>query len=219
MVSRVVLMDFDGVLLRHPKVLRRVQDRVVEYVRRNVKHTTLTTADARRLNRDLYGRYGHTHTGMRKLFMPHARLGTFNEFVYDKTYIQELLHDYGKDPEVLSGMTEWNTWLDAQWAEGDVSAMKVFTNAPRIWPQVWLEASGMQDRFQEILGSDHILFEGREDSLLKPDKRLYERMEHYHGGDQLLYFVEDSPVNLEPLMHRPQWVPVLFDGEECETMT
>lgn len=225
MVSRVILMDFDGVLMRHSGVLRSVQNRVVEYVRRNVGGGgggggggNMTTEDARRLNRDLYGRYGHTHVGMKKLFVPHTRLNTFNDFVYDPGYLKEILEEYRGDAEVFAGMTQWNTWLDEQLLEGDVDKIAILTNSPGTWPKMWLEAAGMTERFQEILGSDHVLFEGREDSLLKPNLRLYERIEHYHGPTQMLYFVEDSPGNLEPLLHRPQWIPVLFDGEDVERM-
>ena len=215
-VSRVLLMDFDGVLLRHPAVLGRIQRRVVTYVQQNVKGGYLSETDAARVNRDLYGRYGHTHTGMKKLFLPHTRLSSFNAFVYDPVFLNELYKTYGKDPEVLSGIQQWNAWFDDQLSSdaGEVDKVAIFTNSPAAWPTMWLDAAGLLNRFQEILGSDHVLFEGREDSLLKPNKQLYMRLENYHDPHQMLYFVDDSPVNLEPLVHRPQWIPMLFDGED-----
>jgi FMN phosphatase YigB (HAD superfamily) len=213
-VSRVVLMDFDGVLLRDPRVLRRVQQRVVQYVQRNVHKGYLSEAEAVRVNRDLYQRYGHTHLGMKKLFMPHARLTTFNGFVYDPGFLNELYREFGRDDEVLNGIRAWDTWFDEQLNEGDVDKLAIFTNSPAAWPTMWLEAAGRLGQFQEILGSDHVLFEGRTDSLLKPDKNLYLRMETYHDPHQALYFVDDSLGNLEPLVQRPQWIPMLFDGDD-----
>lgn len=215
-MSRVLLMDFDGVLLRHPPVLRRVQGRVVEYVRRHVgaRGNTMSETDAIRLNRDLYQRHGHTHLGMKKLFMPYARVETFNAFVYDPSFLSELYQDYGKDPECLGGLQQWESWLDEQLNEGDVEKLALFTNSPSHWVEMWLSAAGMEGRFQECLGSDHPLFESREDSLLKPAPYLYDRIEHYHNLDASLYFVEDSPLNLDPVVGRDRWIPMLFDGEE-----
>jgi len=213
-VSRVVLMDFDGVLLRHPAVLGRVQQRVVQYVQRNIHGGYLSDTEAIRVNRDLYGKYGHTHLGMKKLFMPHARLTTFNGYVYDPMFLNELYKEFGKDLDVLNDIRGWESWMDEQLSEGDVDKIAIFTNSPASWPTMWLDAAGLLNRFQEIMGSDHVLFEGREDSLLKPNKNLYMRMENYHDPHQMLYFVDDSPVNLEPLIQRPQWIPMLFDGED-----
>lgn len=213
-MKRVLLMDFDGVLLRHPPVLRRVQGRVVEYVRRNIGDGTMGEADAIRLNRDLYQRHGHTHLGMKKLFLPHSRVSSFNAFVYDSAFLNDLYREFGKDPECLGGLQQWESWLDEQGAEGDLEKLALFTNSPSHWTAMWLDAAGMSGRFQECLGSDHPLFESREDSLLKPDRRLYDRIEHYYAPDASLYFVEDSPLNLDPIVGRDRWIPMLFDGEE-----
>jgi FMN phosphatase YigB (HAD superfamily) len=212
-MTRVILMDFDGVLMRHPPVLKRVQGRVVEYVRKYAGKGHMSEGDATRLNRDLYQRYGHTHLGMKKLFMPYSRVSSFNHYVYEPAFLNELYQAFGKDPDCLDGLQSWESWIDDQLYEGDVEQTAIFSNSPASWVSLWLSAAGMEDHFQEILGSDHPLFEGRDDSLLKPDPRLYDRVETYIP-DPSLYFVEDSPLNLDPVVKRDRWIPMLFDGDD-----
>jgi FMN phosphatase YigB (HAD superfamily) len=216
-VSRVWLLDFDGVVLRHPKVLQRVSQRVVEYVQQNTG-SYLSQADATRLNRELYGRYGHTHLGMKKLFRPHSTLADFNRFVYEPGFINGLYREFGKEASVAQDMGAWKSWLEAHECDdhGILEKVVIFTNSPSAWVEPWLASSPLCNTFDEILSSDHPLFNDpnkKTDGLLKPALELYERIEYYHESHQLLYFLDDSRLNLEPICQRPQWVPVWFDND------
>lgn len=221
-VSRVWLLDFDGVLLRHPKVLQRVQHRVVEYVQQNTG-SFLNHNDATRLNRELYGRYGHTHRGLKKLFKPQSTLYDFNRFVYEPAFIQSLYREFAKDPQLALDFSAWKHWMELQQRDdehGLLDKVLIFTNSPSSWAETWLSQSPLHSCIDEILGSDHPLFQERSgETLLKPALELYERTEYYHRPHQLLYFMDDSPLNLEPVSNRPQWVPYWFHAISTKPIT
>jgi FMN phosphatase YigB (HAD superfamily) len=214
-VSRVWLLDFDGVLMRHPKVLQRVSHRVVEYVRQNTGGY-LSQADATRINRELYGRYGHTHLGMKKLFRPQSTLADFNRFVYEPGFIQGLYREFGKDPSIAEDFSQWKFWLELQQREidsGILDKVHIFSNSPSSWVEPWLATSPIAECIDDILGSDHPIFMDKTDVLLKPALELYERLEVFHEPHQMLYFLDDSLLNLEPISKRPQWTPVWFQND------
>lgn len=224
--QRVLLLDFDGVILRHKPVLHKIQERVVDYVQKNVHNGYLTEKDADRLNRDLYSRYGHTHTGMKKLFLPFSRLSNFNEYVYNPVFLQSLYHEFATDETLHKELKEFRDWVK-NFEETSNIPCYIFTNSPALWCELWLmhtPGSTHIHGVKDIFGSDHTIFETPSDNLLKPNPVLYRRIESYlsyspvitskkdasKATDLQFVFVDDSIANLEPLITRPMWFPIWF---------
>lgn len=223
--QKVLLLDFDGVILKHKPVLKRIQNRVVDYVRENVHQGYLSMEDAQRLNRDLYTRYGHSHLGMKKLFLPFSRLSSFNDYVYQPAFLQGLYHEYMTDEILQNDIQSFKGWM-ASFEDKTGVPTYIFTNSPSHWCEMWL----MSDKntthvkgIRDILGSNHSVFETPADALLKPNQVLYRRMESYlssqfNSVENHLIFVDDSVSNLEPIVTRSMWTPIWF-GNTLSTNT
>lgn len=226
--NRILLLDFDGVILRQKPVLQKVQQRIIDYVQLNVHKGYLHPEDAMRLNQDLYTRYGHTHIGMKKLFLPFSRLSDFNKFVYDPLFMNQLYMDAVRTTQVQEEMKDFKSWVKEFERTYDIPCY-IFTNSPSHWCEQWLlrDTPGRTrvDGVVDIFGSNHSLFESHADSLLKPNLVLYSRIENhllskthtemceddsYCVKDGQLIFVDDSLANLEPVVHLRKWLPIWF---------
>ena len=221
--QRTLLLDFDGVILKHKPVLQKIQHRVVDYVQKNVHSGYLSEKDAYRLNQDLYTRYGHTHLGMKKLFQPSTRLETFNAYVYDPVFLQSIYYEFLTHESLHIDLQEFKTWI-REFEEKTGIPCYIFTNSPSHWCEMWLMPNGKEGKInthipgiRDIFGSNHSLFDTPSDVLLKPNPVLYRRMETYLNSKNQndphchqLIFVDDSLANLEPIMKRSQWYPIWF---------
>jgi|APGre2960657423_1045063.scaffolds.fasta_scaffold00163_3 hypothetical protein len=214
--KQVLVMDFDGVILQNKGVLRHVQDRVVDYVRQNVYDGYMSEAEARTLNTDLYTRYGHTHVGMKKLFLPHSRISHFNDFVYDREFLASLYDNYKQEDSIYMTMEYMDTIVGFL-KESGIHTF-ILSNSPCIWCNTWMKNMVPRVPSENIIGSDHVILETSKGVLLKPSRIVYNRVEMYikmkfnNPKDLELVFVDDSQINLDPLVKDPSWRPIFFSG-------
>lgn len=83
-MQRITLLDFDGVLYKHPKAMWYVSKRSSEFVHHKMKlpgkHASPISEE---VNRNLYRTFGHTVLGLQRMGYE-ATIEEYNEFVYDQ---------------------------------------------------------------------------------------------------------------------------------------
>lgn len=205
-IKPIVLLDYDGVVLRHPRASRLIRRRCERYTATQTGCRPGSNA-ARDLNRALYTTYGHTHVGLRRLGYP-SDIACFNAQVYDGIDYKTLFEN--TEDDVMEANTKM---LKALMCLTDSYNVKIFSNAPREWcvetmRQMDSSPNGaalahLQSNFIDLAG------------LVKPDIRAYVAAEialswSASASDGDIYFVDDSLVNIAPVITRPGWKSVLF---------
>lgn len=210
-VSKVLLLDMDGVVLHQPNLHRFVARRVCTFVRRSLdpKMPGLSFSQAEGINKVLYTTYGHTLTGLNSVFRLDKTIDDFNSYVYDSTamsYISNLLDD----SDMNTRASEARQLLETCSAKG--TPVYVFSNAPIKWSNMVAETLGLPIDKDKILGSDHPVFE--KSGHLKPYMALYADVDrllnHRYSKNQEVLFVDDSMQNLVPCARMERWTPVLL---------
>ena len=213
--SATVLLDFDGVVLRHSRASDLIRHRCERYVA-NMTGCHPDSTSARELNRALYTTYGHTSYGLYRLGYSASRQ-RFESYVYGSIDYDAMLSDVGMSHDAT--MRE----LHALCEHHDTY---IYSNAPLAWcsevmkrlPRPVLRQQQQQLgrnralQFPEIAPGLRIL----QTPYLKPDVRAYEDIETMlspikYGRDvEKIYFVEDSFANIAPVLRRPRWRSMLF---------
>lgn len=253
MQSHTLLLDVDGVIIRNQPLLKYIGNKCVNFVRRTSQYP-LTYSKAKQINEVYYKNYGHTLRGlhktlnnnnefsfvssqnndkketaddfMEKLYKESTK--TFDDIVYDADSISKL-HDHINSTEFFEN-SERIAQLCLLCASKNIK-VAMFSNAPMNW--CLPIASKLARLYGEPLINDIIspgstLFKP---FLHKPDKQLYMNVEDYitlntsntSPMSKLLY-VDDSLINLMPVLHNSRWEPILFrqqfdeDDENDEDM-
>jgi FMN phosphatase YigB (HAD superfamily) len=215
MPSKALLLDVDGVILNQPRVLHKLGHKAVQFVHRHVpgKRNILQAAE---MNTMLYSTFGHTHRGVRELFGKKAvSVAAFNEYVYDKDLISYLtMH---ANDEFLQTRGEQVRNL-VEYAVDRGVPCYLFSNAPDVWCNTLLDMLDMNTwiPFHNRLTSSHPVFQ---ENLLKPDTTLYKNVatfiEQSHRDTMQMVFVDDSLINLVPVLHSTVWKPVLLKATDA----
>jgi hypothetical protein len=118
-MTRTILLDIDGVIVRDPLLLEHVRNNVVSYVKTKLPGCN----NPHRVNNILYKMYGHSGLGLSKAFQIDTR--DFNKSVYTPKLIDHLLDSFKssefiEDSHILREMAEKNKIV-------------FFSNAPLEW--------------------------------------------------------------------------------------
>jgi hypothetical protein len=202
-MSRILLLDLDGVVLRSPRPLRRVGENCTRYVAKKLK---IPVQQAAQVNRELYSRFGHTLLGLKYLYNTGASMKEFNDHVYDVDALTELGAASG-DPEFEANADNIRRAL----ADTDMSVY-IFSNAPIVWCAAVCCMMRLGIKGNRIIHGLHPVLEGS----LKPEAAAYARAEQYvrdrHGDDARIHYIDDSLANLIPVVDR--WEPVWFAADD-----
>lgn len=203
-MTRAILFDIDGVLLRNRAVSRLTEDQVTRFVQRRLRTPTLL--EAQNINRVMYTGFGHTLIGLQKVYGVRDSVHEFNLAVYTPEFFQSLSGALVRDSETRACIRDARTAL-THCRERGLEPF-VFTNAPSIWANHALRVLGICNliNMSNQFTSDHMVLD--EGQLLKPDPRLYERVRavlHERGFGPKLAFVDDSLTNLKPLIGDRSW--------------
>ena len=237
MAQKILLLDIDGVILKDKLLLHNVRENVVDYVQKRVPIKNLDIMQARHLNKLLYSSYGHTLRGMRIAFPEHAEQYTnvdFSHHVYNKKLLSNLLDYIDKSDEFKVIQTELQSVLNH--CNDRNIPIHVLSNSPIEWSLpifTSLDVSHMVISGDTIFHSDHPYFNN---VLLKPDKKFYTTVynrlkrkysfRNSNGGtiegtienkEIDCVFVDDSPINLLPILSIAGWTPVLFKEPDYKT--
>lgn len=197
MSARILLLDFDGVVLRNRRIMSYLSEKSAEFMNRHVNHLSMT--QCRKLNEENYKRYGHTVAMVNHMFSKNVSLEEYNSFVFRKKDMQ-LLTPLFKEQD-KAHMQEFVPLLQA-------CDSYVFTNAHPIW--VWHFAC--LGRINQLLNPCVIWSENCV-SLLKPSQSAYIHAEGFIPLHQAPVFLDDSLSNIKcaPM----EWISIHYDGTCC----
>jgi hypothetical protein len=183
-MSKTLLLDVDGVLVRDRLLLSHVRDNAVQYVRSKVPQSK----NPQRLNAYLLKTYGHTAIGLQKTFGIDA--SDFDAKVYDRKLIDHLWSvlsgtDFQQDAEIIHDIAKRGQWK-----------VRLFSNSPLEWTLPVALAI-----------SDHVGIHDHE--YMKPKGLAYKDFSPL----EMYMFVDDQVKNLRPVKDLPNWRPVHFQPE------
>jgi FMN phosphatase YigB (HAD superfamily) len=212
MAQKVLLLDIDGVLLKDRLLLQNVSENAVRFVQKTVPMKYLDSTQARHLNKTLYKSHGHTLAGLRIAFPNYAEYYTnfnFNSKVYDSSLLNHLFKYTKTSEEFKSFQT------DFQMIQEKCRDVKVpiylFTNSPLEWALPIANALDIESAY--VFHSNHV---DCEDYLLKANPYIYKKVynnlkERYSHSPIECIFVDDSPINLLPVLSSIHWTPIHYD--------
>jgi len=228
--KHALLIDVDGVLLRDKGLLNYVSNKCVSFVRKYSNPKLATYNEAKLVNKSLYSNYGHTLRGMHKVWQKEYQedslqqlylesYNAFNDIVYDSDSIDNL-HSYMKSVEFFE-QSQKIVELCLECKSKDIPVM-MFSNAPFKWCEpvaMKLENIYGEGIFQDIITPGNIAFHPY---LHKPDKQLYVNVEEQvqqslQGSSKTktkLIFVDDTMINLIPVINNPVWEPIIYGMED-----
>jgi FMN phosphatase YigB (HAD superfamily) len=189
-MSKSLLLDIDGVIVRDRLLLAHVRDNCTAYVR----HKFPDCKDPQFLNRSLYLAHGHTGRGLE--ITCKQNVNDFNSFVYDKQLLSHL-GDVIYGDEFQEEADEIHSWTN-KW---DIT---LFTNSPSEWAIPVARA----------IGNNINLVCGTLDSPLKPHLNAYRRF----PSNQIHTYVDDSLKNIGTTRWLNNWRPIYFtENDEPST--
>lgn len=183
------LLDFDGVIVRNPRVSAHVSRACVRYM---AKKASISIDKARDLNRTWYPELGHSSRVLQE------RLGipcTVQEF-NDAVYTEFIEYDQIKYMLVATDFLHANALI------GKGHDCAIFSNAPSTWCRRMLGMLQVDHEPRLVIGSDTI------GHVLKPSMVAYGRVEKLIGGKPGV-FVDDDLQNVTSAT-RLGWNAVYF---------
>ena len=198
-MKRALLLDFDGVVLRHKYSDKIVISRIEKFVSRYIKVNPSTLS---KINKDIYTSTGHTVLGLQNLGFD-ANIEEFNEYVYGRLNYDFLFNNirrtHEKDIRILIGLKEYCDKNDV--------ALNIFSNAPKIWCDGVL--SQMSEELLSMNNIENII--GK--NVLKPGLSVYSIIEKKLHFDKF-YFVDDKFANFMPVYNSTKWIKILLEERD-----
>lgn len=174
-MNRTLLLDIDGVLVRDRVLLDHVKNNIVRYVHKKVP----SHMNPYNLNNTLYKMYGHTATGLRKVYGLDTH--DFNREVYDK-HVIEHLYEFLETPEFKTDSETVKHILEIGF---DV---EFFSNSPLEW----------SEPIRYAIDHERIVNNGAHD---KPNFDTYLKFDE----SKSYIFVDDNINNLLPTLCFENW--------------
>jgi FMN phosphatase YigB (HAD superfamily) len=202
----------DGVVFNNKAALQKVATRATKYV---AKRTGAHKPEAEMINSILYKTYGHTLIGLQKVYGVPITTTDFNTYVYD----DDVLHtvdaiDMDADASLVKNSVDIR-YVCKTCKKNDIDVY-VFSNAPQAWCAAILQKMQLDREIplDNVIASDHDVFEG----ALKPTKSVYDNMWNYlshkmRDGSIQVHLVDDSFINMTPILGNTRWKPVYFTGD------
>lgn len=195
--AKVVLVDFDGVIIKNKKINKVVVDRIEGYVQHKLG---VSKDSAGALNEILYKKHGHTVKGMKKLRPNDTCLQEFNDYVY--TGILDHIGDIDVSNEIKAWQDFENT-LDTY----HVPYM-IFTNAPRAWTNIFIDPK--IPNLHDIIGLN--------ETTLKPGNYIYKIAQQVFD-DKTIFFIDDKVDNLDFPRQKLNWHTLHFVNDHYDYYT
>jgi FMN phosphatase YigB (HAD superfamily) len=211
MNTKVLLMDMDGVLIRHPMYAKSIQTRVHGFVKKKLDKY-MPDKKVEQINKVLYREFGHTVIGMQKIYDNNISLKEFSDYVYHKEFLNNLPivnEDEVAIKNILKIARENNT---------DVY---IFSNAPDAWCNKVLESMNITDI--PIIGCDHFIYQHSDSSnlCLKPNFITYLKVMQYINlkntkSENTFIMVDDQIQNVLPMIDHPNWKGVWLNHDKTD---
>jgi len=197
-MTKVALIDFDGVILRSTKIHSAVKARAELYVGKALM--TQSDVVARKANAYMYNTYGHTLLGLEKVIGKTAAgtLHDFNSFVYEG-------FDMNRDDffEAQKDLSDWNKLISK--LKSNNIPVHIFSNAPRDWCINFIDPSMVNGFIGDNVPIDS--------EYLKPESKVFDVVDAWFANKDV-YFIDDRIHNLKWSMNKKNWVNILFSNDQ-----
>ena len=201
-IGKRLLLDFDGVCLKHAKAEKVVIKRIEQFANifLKVKPNTISS-----LNQELYKTTGHTVKGLVKLGFP-VFMNDFNAYVYETIDYDKIFKDLrNTNKDDIAALVDLKHFCD----DNNIP-VSVFSNAPSSWCENILQL--MSDELTGIHNINEYI-DTQCHHYLKPSKNIFEIIEKKHMNDTL-YFVDDKFGNFINIYRNPRWVKLFFSKND-----
>lgn len=199
-----LLLDFDGVVFRHPEAFGLMHRRVEAFVASRLP-TCMPQRVQATVHNEMFKTHGHTLLGLRARFGTTATIADFNRYVFDDPFIERVRAMTLPNDHAIHARAVRSLLAESQKQNMDVF---IFTNAPLNWVRFALSTTGLASFFDEtrVLVAEEL-------GHLKPEYCAYQaaqaRVCESVGAGTHIVFVDDSVVNLAAAPR--DWVRVLYD--------
>lgn len=196
MCRHLILVDFDGVIVKNRAAGSYVKHKIEKFVQKVTPIKDPKLAEI--YNKELYTSHGHTLLGLRKHGCD-VSLAEFNKYLYGDTRCYSDLKMDDKE------MNEWRTFRDEMKKKG--YELKLFSNSGKQWMSHFLkdDADADSDLFEFHDFLDKFRDEPIYDSLLKPRREIYDMiMSNYKKS--VYYFIDDKVTNFAYIQNDPRWI-------------
>lgn len=200
-MKQTLLLDFDGVILRHQKATSKIISRSEAYANNFLKLKSPRALSM--INKEIYKLSGHTVNGLLKMGYE-ANYGDFNKLVYADLDYDKLFKDiFQTNKEDIQNLSD----LRSQCRLDEID-IRLFSNAPDIWCQEILKRMCLP-------GISNLLPIESDLTLNKPQSRIYQCIEDIIE-DGIIHFVDDRFENLSQVCGKDRWRLYLYVDEAFE---
>jgi FMN phosphatase YigB (HAD superfamily) len=191
---KTLLFDFDGVLIKNPKLENIIENKSIEFVSKQLHNPP----NPKELNKNFYRNFGHTAIGLKHFYERKQNINVkdfiydYNEYVFSNINYNELKSLITNDDRVhmnrlftITGHKKEN--------------VGIFTNAPSSWCENIAMLMDI-DIYEHV--NEDFMFTSNE-GLVKPLQNAYNKVEQKMNTDIL--FIDDSIQNLLPILYSDRW--------------
>lgn len=201
-MNKVLLLDFDGVVLKNKIADSKVAKRAGIYTWKSInnvrsKQSAISISQAEDICYNLYKGYGHTLCGLKDMGLD-VSLKDYNDLIY-KTIDYKVVRQTNNDMNDVRNLIQFckNKNID----------MFMFSNAPKTWMESTLEND--TDIIESIPDVRDILKISENDEMyLKPQSYIYDALEK-RFQDTKCIFVDDNISNFRYVMHNSNWKKIV----------
>ena len=198
-MSKTLLLDFDGVILRNKIIERKISKSIDKYCGDilKIKNKKLS----KKVNKELYSSSGHSLLGLRKMGVP-KDLKEFNEKIYNIDYKElfcEITDNNIKDIQKIIELKIFCQFYNI--------SLKIWSNSPLIWCKNFINYMTSDLEGIEIINNHNCKY------LLKPEKDSYEYIENRERSN-VIFFVDDKLSNFLNVLNNQKWVSIYYTSSE-----
>lgn len=199
MGSRMLLVDFDGVVLRNNRCVRYQCDQSAKFVQ---KVTGMSLRASEQMNRQWYPRHGHTVTMLNNMFDNVTTLEEYNSFVFDRQTMAAEIHDADFDVQTHEQFGNIMNLID-KCNKADISTA-IFTNACLSWVSYCTMKVAPR-----LLQKVQVIYPTRMNQM-KPNYLAYDNVELLFPNKEEFWFVDDTKAHLLEPSKRDNWIPFYY---------
>lgn len=205
MYKKVLLLDYDGIVLRNSIATNLITNRASYYTRNVIsqKNNYLIDSQASKdLCQNLYKGYGHTLLGLKAIGFNTLDLKHYNQYVYSHIDYDELIR-------TNNDMLDIQSIID--FCNDNNIQIYTYSNAPKIWIENTLKKNkNILNKLVDIRDVLHVRDDCEE--LLKPLPYIYDLIDKHFDKNTKFIFVDDSMYNLKYPLSKENWINVLYCG-------
>lgn len=196
----VVLVDFDGVILKNARAGHYVKKRICSYIAKSTGIRDMKLIES--FNRELYTSHGHTLLGLHKHGF-NVNLKDFNNYLYGDRQTYQYLELL---PEELSS---WNKFMSTMKDNG--MSVKLFSNSGIEWMTHFIGYDSSLLEFHDWLDSnykEHMVY----NATLKPERNVYDLLMYKYPNEKY-HFIDDKVTNFAYIDRDSRWIKIWLNNE------